>query len=56
MSSRQGGKNWSPVDGPEKLELSWKLKVGVVAEATAEGTFKAVFDQFRLTPLGGKTR
>jgi regulation of enolase protein 1 (concanavalin A-like superfamily) len=29
------------------------LKVGVVAEATAEGTFKAVFDQWKLSPLEG---
>ena len=29
-----------------------KVKVGVLAEATAPGTFKAVFDDFKLTPLG----
>jgi hypothetical protein len=33
-----------------------KVKVGVVAESTAPGTLKAVFDQFRLAPLGGESR
>jgi regulation of enolase protein 1 (concanavalin A-like superfamily) len=35
---------------------SRKVKVGVVAEATAAGTFKAVFDQFKLAPLARKAR
>jgi hypothetical protein len=39
-----------------RLTLPRKLKVGVVAEVTAPGTFEAVFDRFHLTPLIGKTR
>jgi regulation of enolase protein 1 (concanavalin A-like superfamily) len=48
---REEGGMWN---WPEQyhLSLQWRLKVGVVAEATAEATFKAVFDQFKLTSLG----
>jgi regulation of enolase protein 1 (concanavalin A-like superfamily) len=38
------------------FHLPQRLKVGVFAESTAGGTLMAVFDQFKLTPLGGKTR
>jgi hypothetical protein len=37
-------------------ELPHKLKVGVVAEVTAEGTFEAEFDHFKLTPLTAADR
>ena len=47
----QDGKTWGRLGNPVRLELLQKLKVGVVAEATAEGTFKVVFDNFKLTPL-----
>jgi hypothetical protein len=40
----------------QEVNLARKLKVGVAAHAMAGGTFKAVIDQFRLTPLGGKAR
>jgi regulation of enolase protein 1 (concanavalin A-like superfamily) len=33
-----------------------RVKVGVFAESTADGSLKAVFDQFKLTPLSSKTR
>jgi hypothetical protein len=45
---------WCRACGPVRLPLPRKVKVGVVAEASAEGTFKAVFEQFKLTPLGGR--
>jgi hypothetical protein len=48
------GKKWKALGEPLRIDLPRKLKVGVVAEATAEATFKAVFDQFKLTPLGSK--
>ena len=43
----RGWKTWEETDGG--VQLPRKLKVGVFAEATAPGTFKAVFDQFKLT-------
>jgi regulation of enolase protein 1 (concanavalin A-like superfamily) len=50
------GRSWRALGQPAWLDLPWKLRVGVFAEATAPGTFKAVFDQFKLTPLGGKAK
>jgi hypothetical protein len=47
------GKKWLHVAEPPSVILPCRLKVGVFAKATAEaGLFKAVFDQFTLTPLG----
>ncbi len=37
---------------PHPTQLKHTVKVGVFAECTAPGTFKAVFDQWKLTPLG----
>jgi regulation of enolase protein 1 (concanavalin A-like superfamily) len=56
LAFARDGKKWKRLGEPLRMELPHKLKVGVVAENTAEGTFKAVFDQFRLTPLGRSTR
>jgi hypothetical protein len=39
-----------------EVKLPRKVKVGVVAEATVDAIFKAIFDEFKLTPLGGKSR
>jgi hypothetical protein len=51
----EDGKRWERGAFPLTL-VGWRsVKVGVYAEATAEGTFKAVFDQFKLTPLGGRS-
>jgi hypothetical protein len=41
---------------PLQVKLPRKVKIGVLAESTAPGTFKAVFDQFKLTPLACQTR
>jgi regulation of enolase protein 1 (concanavalin A-like superfamily) len=57
MKASPDGKAWETVFiGERCFELPRKVKVGVVAEATAEGTFQAVFDQFKLTPFGDETR
>jgi hypothetical protein len=48
------GKKWTRL-GNREIDLPEKLKVGVTVEATAPGTFKATFDQFKLTLLGGST-
>ena len=37
-----------------QLDLPRKVKVGVVGEALASGTFQVVFDEFQLIPLGGR--
>jgi regulation of enolase protein 1 (concanavalin A-like superfamily) len=51
------GKTWRCNQGDfYQLHLAKKVKVGVFVEGTVEGTFQAVFDQFKLTPLDGKTR
>jgi hypothetical protein len=51
------GKKWSPYNVREiGFTPSGTLKVGVFAEATAPGTFKVTFDQFKLTRVGGKAR
>jgi hypothetical protein len=52
LSFAHDGKKWQQFKDPQRIKLPRRLKVGIVAEATAEGTFKAVFDQFKLTPLG----
>jgi hypothetical protein len=55
MAYSQDGEKWTPTRALRfsgGLKLPRKLKVGVYAESTAPGPFKAVFDQFRLTPLG----
>jgi hypothetical protein len=49
-----GWMTWEETEGGVRLPK--KVKVGVFAEATASGTYKAVFDQFRLTPLTGPAR
>lgn len=52
MKTSLDGKVWdSTVDEDGYLDLPRKLSVGVVASATAEGKFEAVFDQFVLTVL-----
>jgi regulation of enolase protein 1 (concanavalin A-like superfamily) len=60
MAFSQNGEEWTPTWAGStpllRLRLPRKLKVGVFAEATAPGPFRAVFDHFKLTPLGGKTR
>jgi hypothetical protein len=56
MTFSEDGKKWSPWESRPNCKFPRKVKVGVVAEATAPGTFKATFDHFKLTPLGGKTR
>jgi len=55
---RETGKAWWSHDlcKQSTLRLPRRLKFGVVAEATAPGTFEPWFDQFELTPLGGKAR
>jgi hypothetical protein len=45
------GVNWGEGYEESGYLLPRKVKVGVFAEATAEGTFEAVFDQFSLTTL-----
>ncbi len=51
------GKRWLPFqDGESGSPLPDQVKVGVYAESTVPGTFKAEFDQWKLTPLGGKKR
>jgi regulation of enolase protein 1 (concanavalin A-like superfamily) len=46
------GKKWRCNEGVAyRLDLAKKVKVGVFAESTASGTFRATFDQFRLAPL-----
>jgi uncharacterized protein (TIGR03067 family) len=56
------GKKWTWLEDAgggvqyRHLKLPGKLKVGVIAEATADGSFQPWFDQFKLTPLGGKAR
>jgi regulation of enolase protein 1 (concanavalin A-like superfamily) len=52
------GKKWKALGAWAPNKLPPKLKVGVVALSTAkaEDSFKAVFDQFKLTPLAGQTQ
>jgi regulation of enolase protein 1 (concanavalin A-like superfamily) len=52
----EDGKQWEKGAVPLLLEGWGPLKVGVYAAATTAGTFTATFDEFKLTPLGGKTR
>jgi regulation of enolase protein 1 (concanavalin A-like superfamily) len=56
FASSTDGRNWASPEGYEPVffELPRALKVGVIAEATDRGHFRAVFDQFKLTPLGGR--
>jgi regulation of enolase protein 1 (concanavalin A-like superfamily) len=57
MRVSKEGTEWKTVNTTARqLDLPRKLKVGVLVEARAREPFKAVFDQFRLTPLGGETR
>jgi regulation of enolase protein 1 (concanavalin A-like superfamily) len=51
-STSLDGKEWKPTDGGWGLTFPRKLKVGVVAEATAPGQFKVAFDQFKLSRPG----
>lgn len=57
LESRDG-KHWQNggVGGRCSPVRSRRLKVGVLAEMDVPGVFKATFDQFKLTPLGEKTR
>jgi regulation of enolase protein 1 (concanavalin A-like superfamily) len=48
MESSPDSKQWSTVLVLDNCPKSSKVKVGVLAEATAEGTFKAQFDRFKL--------
>jgi hypothetical protein len=48
MRSSPDGKQWRTLT-KEFLKLPPDVQVGVFAESTAEGTFKAVFDRFTLT-------
>jgi hypothetical protein len=53
----EDGKAWKRARGPfcyNGFRAPRRLKVGVVAEATGEASFKATFDQFTLKPLGDK--
>jgi regulation of enolase protein 1 (concanavalin A-like superfamily) len=43
----RGWKTWEETDGG--LRFPRKVKVGVFAEATAQGSFQVAFDQFKLT-------
>jgi regulation of enolase protein 1 (concanavalin A-like superfamily) len=52
----EDGKNWTTFNVPLEIALPRKGKVGVVAVSTADGTFKAVFDRFVLTPLAERKR
>jgi Protein of unknown function (DUF1349) len=51
MAFREHGKEWVQIRVPLEMKLPRKLKVGVVAEATGEGTFKVEFSELRLTSL-----
>jgi hypothetical protein len=44
----QANDPWS-IKWPHTLDMPPRVKVGVVAEATAPGQFEPAFDQFRLT-------
>ncbi len=51
-AASQDGRKWEPLeDQPRKIKLPRKLKMGVLAESTTLGTFKVVFDRWKLTPL-----
>jgi regulation of enolase protein 1 (concanavalin A-like superfamily) len=56
IATSEDGKEWTGLGKKLEIRLPKALKVGVTAEATIEGAFKVVFDQFKLTPLGDKTR
>jgi hypothetical protein len=49
------GKRWER-DAGRPLNPPRRLKVGVVAECNSPFAFATYFEDFRLTPLGGKTR
>jgi hypothetical protein len=51
------GRKWEPF-GVREFGMGRvdKVMLGVYAETTAPGTFKVVFDQFKLAPLRGKAR
>jgi regulation of enolase protein 1 (concanavalin A-like superfamily) len=50
-----GVEQWLPLRSMQ-VTLSRKVKVGVEAFAAGQGTFRAWFDQFRLTPVDPLTR
>jgi regulation of enolase protein 1 (concanavalin A-like superfamily) len=55
FASSPDGRNWSPTDlgsSPLRFELPRTLKVGVIADATGEGSFKAQFSEFKLSQPG----
>jgi hypothetical protein len=49
----EDGKDWIPMQPPfgwrKDMELPRVLKIGVVAESTVAGPFKAQFDKFKIT-------
>jgi regulation of enolase protein 1 (concanavalin A-like superfamily) len=49
----KGWKTWETND--QGVPVPRRVKVGVFVEVRSRGTFKAVFDQFRLTPLASKS-
>ena len=51
MAFSEDGRNWMPLNTPVPIRVPLPGKVGVVAESTAEGKFKVVFDEFKLTPI-----
>jgi regulation of enolase protein 1 (concanavalin A-like superfamily) len=51
----EDGERWE-VEVGEKVPLPENVKVGIIAETTAPGPFRPVFDQFKLTRLDGKAR
>ncbi len=50
LAASLDGQKWVALDEPWRFDLPRKVKVGVVAETTAEGAFAPWFDQFRLLP------
>jgi regulation of enolase protein 1 (concanavalin A-like superfamily) len=53
----EDGRKWGPLESTLGGKgLPRKLKVGVFAEALVDGTFKAVFDEFKLTLLNASAR
>jgi regulation of enolase protein 1 (concanavalin A-like superfamily) len=53
MSCSKDGREWkTPSTATPEQKLPWKLKVGVFAEANAEGEFKVTFEKFKLSRPG----
>jgi hypothetical protein len=56
MQYSQDGKKWIRLLDKKGPDLPRTVKVGVMSENLLSRPFKAVFDQFKLTPLGGKAK